>query len=311
MSSTIAEPRIRRRTATKRHSAIARGVALLSGLVLALTAVQVATPAEAAITDPQTIVSLTFDDSTAGQTQAADILNARDMDATFFAVSGFIGAPGYLTRDQLTGMASAGHEIGGHTVTHADLTAASPEEAKRQVCNDRSTFLSWGFPVTSFAYPFAAVNSTAEAIVRDCGYNSARGLGDIETAFGCVGCGFSEAIPPANPYYTRATDQFDNRWTLQNLQDAVVNAEERGGGGWLQFTFHGVCSDCPTETLSISPTLLSQFVDWLNPRSETENTIVRTVGQVIGGDVKPPVNVGAITPLAPGPGVNGLANASP
>ncbi|WP_166874844.1 polysaccharide deacetylase family protein [Salinibacterium sp. ZJ450] len=292
-----------------RRPSLRRAVAILGGFLLAVSAVQAAAPANAAITDPQTIVSLTFDDSTAGQASAADILSARDMDATFFTVSGYVGAPGYLTRTQLTAMAAAGHEIGGHTVTHADLTAASPAEAKRQVCIDRSTLLGWGFAVTSFAYPFASVNATAEATARDCGYNSARGLGDIETRFGCSGCGFSEAVPPANPYYTRAPDQFNSTWTLQDLQNAVVNAEERGPGGWLQLTLHGVCS-CPTDTLAISPTLLSQFVAWLDPRSETENTIVRTVGQVIGGAVKPAVNVDSLTTPAAGPGVNGIINPS-
>ncbi|MET1044821.1 MAG: polysaccharide deacetylase family protein [Microbacteriaceae bacterium] len=293
---------------TRRHSRL-RVLAILGGLLLAVSAVQAAAPANAAITDPQTIVSLTFDDSTAGQASAANILNGRDMDGTFYTVSGYVGAPGYLTRAQLTAMAGAGHEIGGHTVTHADLTTASAAEAKRQVCIDRANLLSWGFAVTSFAYPFASVNATAEATVRDCGYNSGRGLGDIETRFGCSGCGFSESIPPANPFYTRAPDQFDSTWTLQDLQNAVVNAEERGPGGWLQLTFHGVC-DCPTDTLAISPTLLSQFVAWLDPRSETENTIVRTVGQVIGGAVKPAVNVENLTTPAPGPGVNGIKNPS-
>ena len=287
-----------------------RGLAVLTGMLVAVPLLQAIGPANAAPDDPQTIVSLTFDDSYAGQATAAGILNAHNMDATFYTVSGWVGAAGHLTREQLSAISAAGHEIGGHTATHADLTTSSAAEARRQTCIDRATLLSWGFPITSFAYPYAAANPNAESIVRDCGYNSARGLGDIETRFSCTGCGFSESLAPANPYNTRAPVQFDENWTLADLQNTVVNAEERGVGGWIQFTFHNVCDNCPTDALAISPALLTQFAAWLAPRAAAENTHVRTVGQVIGGEVTPAVNVDSISPPAPGPGVNGLINPS-
>jgi peptidoglycan/xylan/chitin deacetylase (PgdA/CDA1 family) len=245
-----------------------------------------------------TVVSLTFDDSTADQMVALPIMEKYAMPGTFYVISGYVGEPGYLSRTDLATIAAKGHEIAGHTISHPDLTTVPAEEAKRQVCNSRATLTSWGYPQTSFAYPYAALNAQVQAIVRECGYNSARGLGDLQTDFGCPGCPYAGRIPPENPYDFPAADMHDSTWTLGNLQVAVLNAERFGG--WLPLTFHHVCDNC--DPLSISPTLLDQFLSWLKTR-QSRGTTVKTVNQVIGGPVQPVVTV-------PDPGTSELKNVS-
>ncbi len=283
-----------------------RATAALAGVALVVSAVAAATPA-AALEGQPTVVSLTFDDSNADQMAAVDIMNANGLDGTFYTLSGFIGAPGYQTRANLDAMAAAGHEIASHTVTHPDMATLTSAEATRQACESRTTLSSWGFPITSFAYPFASLNATAKAAVQTCGYNSARNLGDIETRFGCTGCGFAESIPPVDPFELRAPDQVESTWTLTDLQNAVMNAENTTGG-WVGFTFHHVCANCDVEGLSITPALFQSFAQWLAARPTTHNTSVRTVNQVIGGAVKPLVRT--TVPPAPGPGINGVVNPS-
>ena len=276
-------------------------------LTLGVTAAQAAvSPVVTATSAPLTSVSLTFDDGNANQAAAAATMDRYGVKGTFFITTGWIGSPGYLSQNDLTVLAAAGHEIGGHTVTHPDLAATAAAETTRQVCDNRATLTSWGFSVTSFAYPFASSNTAAENIVRDCGYNTARGLGDIETRFSCAGCGFSEAIPPSDPYFTRAPDQVDSNWTLADLQKTVTNAETNGGG-WVQLTFHHVC-DNACDSLAVSSSIFEQFVSWLSLRNATNNTVVKTVNEAVGGTVKPVVNA-PVTP-APGPGVNGIQNPS-
>lgn len=283
-----------------------RWIATLTGLILALTTVGIVAPAQAAV-GPNTVVSLSFDDANADQMSAVSILNAAGLKGTFYVPSGFVGATDYLTRAQLTSIAAAGNEIGGHTVNHADLTTLTPAEATRQVCTDRATLSSWGFSVTSFAYPFASVNAAAEAAVKACGYNSARGLGDIKTPFGCADCAYAETIPPGDPFYIKAPDQVGTTWTLDDLKATVTNAETTGG--WVELTFHHICATaCDVDGLSVTPTTLTAFATWLAARSATNNTVVKTVNQVIGGSVKPIVTAPS-TP-APGPGVNGVQNPS-
>jgi hypothetical protein len=253
----------------------------------------VVTPPVVTPTGRPTVVSLTFDDADANQMTAAAILQANGQAGTFYIVSGYVGASGYLSQANLSSLAAAGHEIGGHTVTHPDLTTLPPDEVQRQVCTDRSTLLGWGFAVRSFAYPFAASTPADEAAVAGCGYNSARMLGDIASRFGCADCDSAESMPPADPYYTKALDQVDSTWTLADMQTAVTNAEKTGG--WLQFTFHNVC-DSGCGDLNVTPALLSQFSGWLATRAATTNTVVRTVGDVVGGAVQPAVAGPVVVP---------------
>ncbi|WP_308797053.1 cell wall-binding repeat-containing protein [Agromyces silvae] len=292
---------------TRRPGILLRTSAVLAGAAIAVSLVATATPA-AALEGAPTVVSITFDDSNADQMAAADILNASNLDATFYTLSGFIGQPGYQTRADLDALAAAGHEIGSHTVTHPDMATLNASEAKAQACQSRETLTAWGFQVTSFAYPFASMSPTAKQAIADCGYNTARNLGDIETRFGCTGCGFAESLPtPADPLELRVPDMVTNAWTLADLQNTVINAEN-STGGWVGLTFHHVCDNCNVEGLDVSTSLFTQFTQWLAARSATHNTTVKTVQQAFGGAVKPIVDTGY--PPAPGPGVNGIKNPS-
>jgi len=281
-----------------------RSLTVLSGFLLVLSGAAAAAPAAAA--EPQTIVSLTFDDGNADQMAAVQALDSAGLKGTFYIATGWVGAPGYFSRTQLNAIAADGNEIGGHSVTHPDLTTLPADEVARQICQSRQTLTDWGFRVTSFAYPYAAVDNAVEAAVKDCGFNSARGLGDIRSRFGCADCDYAESIPPADPYYTRALDEVDSSWTLADLQDAVTNAETHGGG-WVQFTFHHICDDS-CDSLGVTSSLFQDFVQWLAARAASHGTVVKTVDQVVGGAVKPVVPSSGTTPPAPAPGVNGIRN---
>jgi hypothetical protein len=92
--------------------------------------------------------------------------------------------------------------------------------------------------------------------------------------------------------------------SLSTLETKVTNAEQNGGG-WVQIAIHNICDGCNTD--AISPSELSAFLDWLQPRA-ANGTIVKTVQQVIGGPVQPAV-AGPPIPPAVG-GTNGLRNSS-
>lgn len=229
------------------------------------------------------------------------------MVGTFYINSAFIGQPGYMTRANLDGLRARGHEIGGHSATHQNLPTLAAAEQNRQICSDRNTLLSWGYSVTSFAYPFASFDATTKATAQACGYNSARAVGELRSPRDCADCPTTETVPPVDRYAVRTPDDVDLTWTLADLQNLVLRAEVNGG--WLPLNLHHVCaSNCVAE--SISPTTLDRFLAWLRPRSSILiRTTVRTVAQVVGGAVRPAV---AATPApAPGaPGVNTVRNPS-
>ena len=251
----------------------------------------------------QTYVSLTFDDGRASQVDAGAILASHGVHGTFFIISDELGQdPYYMSLADVNGLAQNGNEIGGHTLTHPDLTTLSEAQATQEICGDQQQLQAWGFPAVSFAYPYGNTNASVEAIVKSCserGYNvkdytSARIVGGIQ----CSGCDPAESQPPLDPYAVRtpSIDGPNKNTTLAELETMVTQAETTGG--WLVIPFHSVCSapatapipgnasDCP-DYYSVSYDLLDQFVQWLTQRSAM-GTSVKTVGQVMQLPPPPP-----------------------
>jgi hypothetical protein len=277
------------------------GVLLITGLITpAVTAAQAAT-------SPVT-VSLTFDDSNADQLPAEQQMKTLGLHGTFYTVSGWVNQPSYLTLAQVQQIQADGNEIAGHTIQHPDLPTLATAEQQREICNDRVNLINWGFQVTDFAYPFADAD-TNETYAKSCGYNSARGLGDVVDPEGdCQGCVYAETSKPPDPYYLRAPDEVESTWTLAQMEAEVTNAQSHGGG-WVILTYHHICSDigaadCPAD-LSTTPATFNAFTTWLAGQS-SKGVTVKTVKQVIGGTFKPGTYVNP--PAAAAAGVNALVD---
>jgi len=283
--------------ATRAHVLV---VALLA-IVGLIASVPTAVSAHAATT---TIVSLTFDDGVADQAQLPSLLPSG-MPVTMYVNSGRVGSNGYLSWQQLSDLQAGGYEIGGHTVSHADLPTLSADEQKREVCDDRSALLSHGLNVADFAYPYGDDNAATQQIVHDCGYNSARTVGGLVSTTSCGPCPYANTTPPSNSYEIATPDSVKSDTTLDQLK-ALVTGVESHGGGWLPLVFHHLCSsNCPVY--AVDPTVLHDFAAWLADRAGN-GTTVATVGSVIGGSLQGPV---AGPPPAPGPaGGNLLQNPS-
>jgi peptidoglycan/xylan/chitin deacetylase (PgdA/CDA1 family) len=294
----------------------------LTGALALLTATTVVWGSdipEARAAPASTVVTLTFDDGDADQYDAAQTMAEHDLPATFYITTSWIGSDGYLTREQLDAIAEAGHEIGGHTVNHPDLAAIPLAEVEAEVCNGRAVLESWGYPATNFSYPFMRATPEVEQIAAACGYDTARGLGDIASAFACQDCPVAETMPPLSPHYLRAPAQIDAAWTLEHMKAAVTNAVH-SGGGWVMLTFHRVCAPtgagCPADR-STSPELFTAFSSWLaafrdDPANGTAvQTVAETVRQYLGADHAGyrPARAAESSPAAP-EGVNALSNPS-
>ena len=251
------------------------------------------TQASSVTAAPRTIVSLGFDMGTGDQLLARQILEQHGFRGTFYIDSGPIGSSGYyLSVSDLQSLQAAGHQIGGLTVDHVDLTTATPAQLQHQVCDDRSTLQGWGLNVVDFAYPFGNYNASVVATVQSCGYRSARTLYGIDCA--STGCVNAESIPPANTYAIRTPILFSSSSVAGDFEAVVVNAEQ-GGGGWVPFVMHHVCEGCAVN--SISTGTLTSFADWLAARSNV-GTVVETVTQVLDGNT-PPNPVPALSGLSP------------
>jgi hypothetical protein len=241
-----------------------------------------------------TIVSLTFDDVMGDQYTTRSLLAQHSLHATFYINTDYVGASGRMSWAQVSDLAADGNEIGGHTLDHVHLTQVTTAEATRQICDDRQAISSHGLTVNDFAFPYGESNASVQAIVQGCGYSSARrswGLCAIgDTLAQCAAETWdkdpSETIPPPNILATR-TIQSIRAWnTLADLESTVSRAQS-AGGGYITLVFHHVCDGCdPAAGYSVSPAILSDFLDWLGAGSSS-GIYVRTVRDVVSDQTPP------------------------
>jgi len=233
------------------------------------------TPAKGGITFKNTVVSLTFDDGDADNYSVRSSLIDNHLHATFYIVSGFTNSNGYMNDNQLRDLYNDGNEIGGHTLHHKKLEPGDSLELKREVCQDRSNLLAYGFNVTSFAYPYGYYDEDAKQIVRDCGYNNAR-----------IVSGGPESLQPADLFTLHAMPYIVADTSFAKMFH-YVQSVENDGGGWAIFVFHHVCDGC--DQYSVSPDAFTKFANWLGSQQINNGLIIKTVGEVIGGEVQPSI----------------------
>jgi peptidoglycan/xylan/chitin deacetylase (PgdA/CDA1 family) len=267
----------------------------------------------------KTVVTFAWGGGLADQMPSLPMLRKYGMHATYFVASGLVcrlsqaecrkSSP-YLTIQDIRKIAAYGDEIGGLTVLHKQLTTMPAAEARREICDDRSNLLRWGFRPIDFAYPFAAVNPTIEALTRECGYNAGLGTGTLRRVGRCNRCAWAETIPPQNPLNVRTPVEANSvrtTWSARTYESIVKDAQAHGGG-WVIFTLHDIC---PTNcNFGTTPSILGRVLQWLHGQAG-RGTVVESMGQVIGGPVRPPAGVPAPRALPP-PGVRNadLAEAS-
>ncbi|MGD0373430.1 MAG: polysaccharide deacetylase family protein [Streptosporangiaceae bacterium] len=261
----------------------------------------------------RTIVSFAWGGGLASQMAAAPILRQYGMRATYFVPSGLVcmqsqaqcrATSPYLTIGDVRALAASGNEIGGLSVLHQQLAGLPAAEAAREICDDRSNLFRWGFRPTDFAYPYATVTRQMQELTRQCGYNSGLGTGQLRGAGLCQTCAWAESMPPQDPFDVRTpieVNSVNTTWSA-GTYESIVQGAQAHGGGWVIFTIHAVCpQNCP---LGVTPGLLGEVASWLRGQA-AHGTVVRTIRQVIGGPVRPPVAGPRASPIPP----PGIANA--
>ena len=235
-----------------------------------------------------TVVTLSFDDTFSDSYQAGAMLEQRAMRGVFYVnAPRFTRGQRFMTLQQVLDLQTRGHEIGGHTLDHAHLPALTVDNQHVEICNDRFALLGDGLMIRDFAYPFGEATADTEQAVQDCGYNSARGVGDL--LWGT----YDDTFVPQDVWRIRAPTSIRDFNVAADMEADVANAEQIGG--WVIVNNHHVCDDCGDN--QTHPAVLSAFLDWLQPRT-AQGTYVRTPQQMIAGDAKPPVKWG--NPLVAG-----------
>jgi peptidoglycan/xylan/chitin deacetylase (PgdA/CDA1 family) len=138
---------------------------------------------------PRRPVVLTFDDGFADFHEAAlPVLAKHGFTATLFMTTGWIrdttrpagSAPGaMLSRSQLSEVAAAGVEVGGHTHTHPQLDQLTSDAVRQELAKSKQELEDGlGLPVPGMAYPFGYSNARVRNLVADTGYSYAFAVGN-------------------------------------------------------------------------------------------------------------------------------------
>lgn len=132
-------------------------------------------------------VVITFDDGCCDVFEhAIEPLARYGFRAIQFLVAGFLGrtnewdqAKGdvvepLMEEAQVRDWLAAGHQIGSHTVSHADLTRVSLRAAREEIlASKRSLEDRFGVAVEHFCYPFGKWNEAVSDLVAEAGYQTA------------------------------------------------------------------------------------------------------------------------------------------
>jgi peptidoglycan/xylan/chitin deacetylase (PgdA/CDA1 family) len=137
---------------------------------------------------PHRTVAITFDDCYRDNRTAAQVLAEYGLPACFFLPTAYVGtehvfpwdrARGLeglpnLSWDDVAAMVRLGFEFGSHTVTHPNLAAVSPDQARHELTESKAVIEErTGRKVRWFAYPFGEKYHFPPqylAVVEEAGY---------------------------------------------------------------------------------------------------------------------------------------------
>ncbi|MDH3494215.1 MAG: polysaccharide deacetylase family protein, partial [Acidobacteriota bacterium] len=120
--------------------------------------------------------SITFDDGFRDNlTVALPLIEKYALPMTVFAVAGFIGKKGYLSKTELRTLAD--HPlvtVGSHGMTHKHLSRMARDDVRNEM-SDSKSFLEevTGKRIDLLAYPFGDCDGFTEEAAEECGYTAA------------------------------------------------------------------------------------------------------------------------------------------
>ncbi|MCK9510674.1 MAG: polysaccharide deacetylase family protein [Pigmentiphaga sp.] len=178
------------------------------------------------------VVGITFDDGFASaQRHVLPILRETGFTATNYLVAGHAGQTNFwdaangvppmalMTEAQIAEWAAAGHEVGSHTMDHADLSTLEPDAAREQIATSRQRLEALtGERVTAFCYPYGHFKPEHAEMAREAGY-----LDATTTARGRVHAG-------ADPWRLPRVPVVRSTHFLALLQKLATPYEDRRSG---------------------------------------------------------------------------------
>jgi peptidoglycan/xylan/chitin deacetylase (PgdA/CDA1 family) len=194
----------------------------------------------------QPLISVTFDDGWESvYTEALPVMQENGIATTQYIITDVFDNYQYMSLAQLHSMQDAGHEIGSHTVSHADLTTLDETKLGHELLDSKKLLQNeFKAPVNDFTSPYGSYNKhTLETIGNY--YRSQKNAEGDPDANELEAINIRNSFDPLNikSYSVRQNT------TLDDIQKLIKAAKENNG--WLVLTYHQI--DTSNETFSVSP----------------------------------------------------------
>jgi peptidoglycan/xylan/chitin deacetylase (PgdA/CDA1 family) len=172
-------------------------------------------------------IVMTFDDGFQNFfTHALPVCERHDVKVTVFCVAGFLGKSSswdalpkqpHLTAVQIQEISALGHEIGSHTLSHANLTLLSEKELAAELSESKKILEDIiGKPVISLSFPFGRVNRLVWDAAQKAGFTAA-------TSYAGTGKTMEGMLPVWGAYsYDSVQDVIDRTVRRPILSHAVA-----------------------------------------------------------------------------------------
>lgn len=123
---------------------------------------------------PLSDILLTFDDGGGSFLWIARELSKRGLVGHFFISTGYIGAEGFCSKDDLKEIDSLGHVIGSHSHTHPERISSLPNDTFKKEWNDSTSFLQklLGKDIIEASIPGGYYSKESVNILRELGYKT-------------------------------------------------------------------------------------------------------------------------------------------
>jgi LPXTG-motif cell wall-anchored protein len=240
------------------------------------------------------MVSLSFDDGLQNiYDNAIPVLTAANLKSTQYINTYPILHPadyeGYMTPAELQTLQSLGHDIAGHTRTHADLTTLDAAGLISEINGNKSDLQAWNItPVDSLAYPYGSYNDTVISAVESAGFVGAR---TVEQGYNFTN---------TDKFKLKAME-VDGSTTANDVKGWIDAA--RLQKAWLILLFHevknGDCTNAP-ESYCTNKATLEEIVNYLKSQNMTVPTVSQGI-KVMGGGVIPDTIPPVLAELTPVP----------
>lgn len=192
-------------------------------------------------------VSLTFDDGWMSFfTHARPVLNSAGLKATAYINSEPVQSSfdSYMLAGELQAIKADGHDIGGHTTTHANLTLPTTNLVTE--INDNKAYLeSLNLsPLSSLAYPYGAYNQDVKDAALAANYLGARSVDE--------GYNFTTALTNPDEKFALKIQHVTNLTSTTTIRawidEAVANKT------WLILMFHEIVNNYPADCVGADTT---------------------------------------------------------